>query len=68
MTDNITLEVARKPKAGYWATIRDADNVALFNLALRGYNTRYTRDEVVKILRELVMAIKEDRFDWREGT
>lgn len=64
--DKITLERTRKQNAGYWATIRDGDDTALFFLAVRGKNTKYSRAEVGEILNELVKAIKEDRIELKD--
>lgn len=66
--DKIIIERTRKHNAGYWATIRDGDEKALFFLAVRGRNTRYSRAEVGEILNEVVSAIKEDRVQMRDVT
>lgn len=53
-----------RAKNGYWLTIRDADDVAMFMVAVRGANTKYTKEEITEIAEGLVSAVKEDRIEW----
>lgn len=62
----VILERTRKQNSGYWATIRDADERAIFFLSVRGAHTKYSRQEVGDILNGLIDAIKNDRFETRE--
>lgn len=61
--DKIVFKRTRA-KNGYWATIRDADDRALFMVAVRGVNTHYTKEELSDIFSGLVSACKEDRVEW----
>lgn len=54
-----------RAKNGYWLTIRDADDTALFMVAVRGVNTHYTKEELTDIAQGLVSACKEDRVEWQ---
>lgn len=62
--DKVVFDRTRA-KNGYWCVIRDADDKALFMVAVRGANTHYTKEEITEIGEGLVSAIKEDRVEWR---
>lgn len=54
-----------RAKNGYWCVVRDADEKALFMIAVRGASTNYTKEEIQEMCVGLVSACKEDRIEWR---